>query len=289
MDMMIDPIELSLPGGGPVHIRADLRSGAPGKELPLVIIVHGFLGYKRWGFFPLLSERIAGAGFHVLTMSFSHNGVDEETGRIIYPDQFAANTVSREIEDMDSVFGHIREDGIELPVARSSWAIVAHSRGAAVAILAAGKAPEVRSLVTWATPSRLDRYTDRRKRLWKEEGALIFNDERADGPLRLDYSYYEDIDRNREVRDLPRAAASLAMPHLMIHGERDAAVTVGEMMQLYPEGLPDGRRLEIIQGCSHAFGVTHPMKRPTKALERAISLTEKWLGMTLTHGEQEER
>ena len=289
MDMMTDPIALSIPSSGPLPVRADLRSGALSEELPLVIIAHGFLGYKRWGFFPLLSERIARAGFHVLTMSFSHNGVDEETGRIIHADAFAANTVSREMEDMASVFRQIREGGLGLPVDKASWAIVAHSRGAAVAILAARGAPEVESLVTWATPSRLDRYTDRRKRLWKEEGALIFNDERADGPLRLDYSYYEDIDRNREARNLPRAAASLRIPHLMIHGERDAAVTVGEMMQLYPEGLPEGRRFEVIPGCSHAFGVTHPMKRPTKALERAISLTEEWLGTTLGNREKEDR
>ena len=287
MDKKIHVEELSIENGNMPPVRADIRSAAPGNELPLVIITHGFLGYKRWGFFPMLSERVAGAGFHVLTMSFSLNGVDEETGRITRPEEFASNNVSREIEDLESVCRYIRSGGLHYPVEKNRWGLIAHSRGATVAILVAGKFPEIRSLVTWSTPSRLDRYTDRRKRLWKEEGALVFNDDRADGPLRLDYSYYEDIDRNRDAYDLPRAAGALRIPHLMIHGERDAAVTVGEMIQLCPDGPPPNAHREIIPGCSHAFGVSHPMQRSTKALEQAVSLTEQWLDETLNKKELE--
>jgi pimeloyl-ACP methyl ester carboxylesterase len=280
--------EYSIEDGNLPPVRADLRSFAPGRELPLVIITHGFLGYKRWGFFPLLSERVAAAGFHVLTMSFSLNGVDEGTGRITRPKEFAADTVRREIEDLESVCRYIRSGSLTWPVEKGVWGLTAHSRGAAVAILVAGKFPEIRSLVTWSTPSRLDRYSGRRKLVWKEEGALVFNDDRADGPLRLDYSYYEDIDRNRNDYDLPLTAGALRIPHLMIHGERDAAVTVGEMMQLYPDGLPSNAHREIIPGCGHAFGASHPMRRSTKALERAISLTEKWLDGTLNKKTLEE-
>jgi pimeloyl-ACP methyl ester carboxylesterase len=281
MATTIDLEELTIAGCDPPPIRADLRSPVPGAELPLVIVTHGFLGYKRWGFYPWLSERIARAGFHVLTISFSMNGVDEKTGRISRPEEFARNTVRREISDLESVFGHTRRGCLPRPIENGNWGLISHSRGAAVAILAAEGAPEIRSLVTWATPSRLDRYSSRRKRSWKKEGALVFNDERADGPLRLDYSYYEDIDRNRDAYDLPRAAAALRIPHLLIHGERDAAVTVREMMLLYPDGLPPNARREIIPGCSHTFGVSHPMRKPPKALERAASLTEQWITETM--------
>lgn len=273
--------ELLIETGDKSPVRADLRSFAPGRELPLAIITHGFLGYKRWGFFPLLSYRVADSGFHVLTMSFSLNGVDEETGRITRPEEFAANKVSREIEDLERVCSCARRGDLPWPVVEGEWALIAHSRGAAVALLVAGRFPEIRSIVTWSTPSRLDRYTDRRKQMWKEEGALVFNDDRSDGPLRLDYSYYEDIDRNRDEYDLVRAAEELRIPHLMIHGERDAAVTVGEMLELYPDGLPPGARREIIKGCSHVFGASHPMRGTTKNLERAISITQEWLGETI--------
>jgi pimeloyl-ACP methyl ester carboxylesterase len=264
--------ELSIEGPDGRRIRADLRTTDPGCTSPLVIVCHGFLGYKRWGFFPYLSERIAAGGFHVLTFSFSLSGVDEETGRITRPDEFAANTVTSEIEDLEAVCRFARAGALSHPVT-GGWGLVAHSRGSAVAMLVARRLPEAGSIVTWATPSRLDRYSERRKRLWKRDGALVFQDPRADEPLHLDYAYYEDIARHREEFDLPRIAASLDIPHLMIHGERDAAVTVQEMRELYPDGLPDRVHLEIIPGCSHTFGVRHPMVRPTRPLERAVDLT----------------
>jgi dienelactone hydrolase len=126
-----------------------------------------------------------------------------------------------------------------------------HSRGGAVALLVAGECREARSIVTWSTLGRLDRYTERRKAAWRKEGALVFNDPRARGPLRLDYSYYEDIDARRETFDLPRAAAALSIPHLMVHG------------------------------AGHTFNVTHPMRRPTSALERAVGLSAEWFVRTL--------
>jgi pimeloyl-ACP methyl ester carboxylesterase len=280
--------ELSIEGMDGGVIRADLRTLHPGRIRPLVIVCHGFLGYKRWGFFPYLSERIAGAGFHALTFSFSLNGVDEETGRITRPDEFAADTVSREIEDLEAVCRFAREGALPVPVTDDGWGLVAHSRGSAVAMLVLQHFPGFESIVTWATPSRLDRYSERRKRLWERDGALVFQDPRADGPLRLDYAYYEDIARHGKDFDLPRIAASLDVPHLMIHGERDAAVTVGETRELYPDGLPGTARLEIIPGCSHTFGVKHPMEKPTRPLERAVALTVDWLRSTLEpHREKE--
>ncbi len=273
--------ELSIEGSNGRSIRADLRTIDPGLTRPLVIVSHGFLGYKRWGFFPYISEHIAAAGFHTLTFSFSLNGVDEETGRITRPDDFASNTVSREIEDLEAVCRFARDGGLPHPVTNGGWGIVAHSRGGAVALLILPSVSEIGSLVTWATPSRLDRYSERRKRAWKRDGELVFQDSRADGPLRLDYAYYEDIARHRREFDLVRIASSLDLPHLMIHGERDAAVTVGEMRELYPDGPPGTARVEIIPGCSHTFGVKHPMEKPTKPLERAVSLTVDWLRSTL--------
>jgi pimeloyl-ACP methyl ester carboxylesterase len=134
----------------------------------------------------------------------------------------------------------------------------------------------VRCVVTWSTPSRLDRYTGRRKAEWKRTGALEFTDPRAGAPLRLDYSYYEDIDANRERFDLRRAAASLGAPHLVVHGERDAAVSISEADVFFEDPPAAEKRFERIPGCGHTFGVTHPMERPTAALDRAVSVTVEW-------------
>lgn len=273
--------DIAIVEGGPFPVRVDLRTRRPGERRPVVIVLHGFLGYKGWGFFPYLSGRIADAGFHVVTATFSMSGVDESTGRFAEPERFARNTVSAELEDARRVARAVRAGALEPDApAAGRWALLGHSRGGAVALLAAAETPETRSLVTWSTVARLDRYTAARKAAWRRSGALVFPDERADGPLRLDYAYYEDIDRNREAFDLRRAAGRLAVPHLMVHGERDGAVTLREAETLLAVPRPAETRFEIVRGAGHTFNVTHPMRRPTPALERAIEASVDWLRRT---------
>jgi pimeloyl-ACP methyl ester carboxylesterase len=274
--------EIEIRGQGHSPVRADLRKASSGADRALIVVCHGFLGYKRWGFFPYLSDRLAGAGFDVLTISFSLNGIDEATGLFDRPEEFARNTVSAEIADLRSVLAFVRSGALDREGVRGeALGLFGHSRGAAVALLAAGECREARSIVTWSTLGRLDRYTARRKAAWKKEGALVFNDPRAREPLRLDYSYYEDIDARREIFDIPRAAAALSIPHLMVHGERDAAVTPRETRTLLAGPRKGAARLEIVRGAGHTFNVAHPMRRPTSALERAVGLSAEWFVRTL--------
>jgi pimeloyl-ACP methyl ester carboxylesterase len=279
--------EIAIENGRGRPISADLRTCSPQAELPLTILCHGFLGYKRWGFFPSLSERLAAAGLHVLTMSFSMNGVDEETGMITRPEEFARNTVSREVEDINNVCRYIRDGNLPVMIDDTAgWGLFGYSRGAAVALIVASRLTEVKSLVTWATPSRLDRYSSRRKRHWKQRGALVFQDSRAASPLRLDYSYYEDIVANWTDLDLPERVSGLRIPHLAVHCRHDAAVTLCETMELFRGGYRENLRLEIIDGCGHSFGITHPPKETSGELDRAIELSADWFTQTLHSNER---
>ena len=64
-------VRLGAADGGP--LRVDVRTGArPGEARPAVVICHGFKGFKDWGFFPKLSERLAVAGFTALSFNFFH-------------------------------------------------------------------------------------------------------------------------------------------------------------------------------------------------------------------------
>jgi len=272
-------MDVSVPGEG-LPVPADVRTAFRDFPRPVIAVCPGFLAYRRWGFFPWVSERLALAGFHVVTISFSHSGTDDRTGLIARPGEFAVNSVSIELSDLVRVLRWIDSEAFPLP-ASPSRGLLGHSRGGSVSILAAGSFPGVRSIVTWSTPSRLDRYTDRRKKAWKRTGALEFSDSRSPVPLRLAYSYYEDIDANRERYDPRKAAAALDIPHLVVHGERDAAVSISEARAFFD--LPRGgeRRLEVIKGCGHTFGVTHPMPSPSPALEKATALTVEWFASTL--------
>jgi alpha-beta hydrolase superfamily lysophospholipase len=272
--------------GDGLPVPADVRTCFPEEARPVIVVCPGFLAYRRWGFFPHVSERLAEAGFHVVTISFSHSGTDDDTGMIVRPEEFASNRVSTEIADLKRVLSWTASG--DFPLEKDpARGLLGHSRGGSVSILAAqgflggDASPRVESIATWSTPSRLDRYTDRRKKEWRKTGALVFSDDRSPVPLRLDYSYYEDIDSNRERYDVPRTAAGLGIPHLVLHGQRDAAVSISEARAFFDFPASGERRLEEIPGCGHTFGVMHPMSSPTAALEKAVSITVEWFASTL--------
>ena len=59
---------------GPIFV--DVRAGGRAAPRPAVVIVHGFKGFKDWGFFPPFAERVARAGMTAVTFNMSGSGVD---------------------------------------------------------------------------------------------------------------------------------------------------------------------------------------------------------------------
>ncbi len=49
-----------------------------GEPAPGVLIVHGFKGFKDWGMFPLMAERLAEAGFAACRFNLSGSGIGED-------------------------------------------------------------------------------------------------------------------------------------------------------------------------------------------------------------------
>jgi pimeloyl-ACP methyl ester carboxylesterase len=274
--------EVLITNSGAPAIHADLRTVSAETALPVIVLSHGFMGYRRWGWFPWLSSELAAAGFHTVTFSFSMNGCDNGSGRITRPGEFARNTVTREIEDLRRVVEYARYD-LPFPVRDRLVGLFGHSRGGAVSIIYGSFDHKIGSLVTWSTPSRLDRYTERRKRLWKKTGKLTFRGGRSGQPLHLDYSYYRDIERNGEKYDLPLRMEKVRAPHLIVHGERDAAVSLREARRLVSRTGTGRVRFDVLPGSGHTFGVKDPMSGPPpRALSLAGKRTAEWFLDTLS-------
>src|SRR5690349_22908992 len=91
----------SVPGAlGPILV--DVRAGGRDTPRPAVVILHGFKGFKDWGMFPPLAERLARAGITAVSANASGSGVDD-AGEFAFPDRFGHNTFSRELEDVRRV------------------------------------------------------------------------------------------------------------------------------------------------------------------------------------------
>src|ERR687894_562892 len=66
----------SLPGAlGPILL--DVRASGRSVPRPAVVIVHGFKGFKDWGMFPHLADRLGLAGFTAISLNMSGSGVDD--------------------------------------------------------------------------------------------------------------------------------------------------------------------------------------------------------------------
>ena len=213
-----------------VDIRRPVGAGAR----PIIIVCHGFKGFKDFAFFPYTSRKLCEQGFAVVTMNFSGNGIGDDPLSFTALDKFAQNTISQELDDIDAVL-----DGIASGVLLGTQGdarrigIMGHSRGGCTAIVKAALDPRLKCLVTWASPAALGRYSDELLRQWKEDGRYNFVNARTKQDMFVNYAYLEDIQANRERYSLDLAVSQLTIPYMTVHGTDDESVSVEAAHRLH--------------------------------------------------------
>ena len=81
-------------------IRIDVRRPAAAEPRSAVLVAHGFKGFKDWGFFPHLCERLAEDGHLVVSFNGSRNGVGPNLVDFTDLEAFGRNTFSHEVGDV---------------------------------------------------------------------------------------------------------------------------------------------------------------------------------------------
>ncbi len=247
--------------------------GAPATRA--VILCHGFKGHRRWGFIPLLAERLAGAGIAAMAMDFSHNGrtLNGAAG-FGAPDRFAANTIARERTDLGAVTAWARKGAGGHIAADGRLGLWGHSRGGVAAILAALDDASIPAIVTWSTAAHPDFYTARQKERWRSDGGYRFTDNETGTPLELGLGYLDDIEQRHDEYELARRAHRLSAAHLIVHGDKDLAIPVEDAVRLYetPTMKADKKLLRLLTG--HTFG--YEAGTVGDALDRALTSTVEW-------------
>lgn len=297
------PDTIDIPAADGSAARGDLYLPSDRPPAGVVVLCHGFKGYKTWGFFPYLAGRLREAGLAALAIDFSLNGTFPERNaagnpaapprrtRYTRPDLFSANTLEREIGDLAAALRSIENDGMGGRIERgASIGLFGHSRGGVSALLNALPSGRVRALCTWSTPDHPDRFTERQRTVWRRCGEYDFTDAVDGTRLSLSAAYLEDLERNHERYDLRRAAADLRTPYLVVHGEMDLAVPVrcAEALHDVARGLPENARRLVVLRTGHTFGVTDPpgmnTDDPPRALAEASDTTVEWFGAYLKKG-----
>jgi pimeloyl-ACP methyl ester carboxylesterase len=238
--------EVSGSGGRPVHA---VRHGRP--DAPAVLVLHGFKGFKDWGMFPWIAERIADAGLQAIRFDFSHNGVEaRDFDRL---DLFLLDTWTRHQEDLDAVASSVA----------GPLGLLGHSRGGGDALLFAARHENVRCVATLAAVATT-RTPDDAEAVVRRLGYYPIENGRTKQVMPMARTVFDDANRH----SIEKAARTLDRPLLLIHGTADESVPVEDADRL-AAWHGNAERLRI-EGAGHTFGAVHPFQGPTSALEEAL-------------------
>ena len=242
--------------------------------LPVTVVCHGFKGFKDWGFFPPLCERLAARGRALAIFDFSHNGVGARPGEFDRLDLFARQTISRHVQDLGTVLDFLEGGDIareaNLQHARH-FNVIGHSLGGAVALLRAAEDARITQVTTLNGVADLQRFTPEQIAEGRRTGKLAVKNQRTGQDMPLDVGWLDDAARH----DLEGAATQIFVPALVVQGEADPGVTPAEGRQL--NAWIPGSRLVMVPGADHVFGAQHPFAGWTPALERVATELDAFL------------
>jgi len=268
-NMKLKNFQLKNEDGAEIDI--DCRFIPRAQKAPVVIFCHGFKGFKDWGGFPFMMEKLANDGYFAVSFNFSFNGIAKNTPHEFSRlDLFAKNTFSRELDETGKVIDYIFSNAEEYGIDSERIALIGHSRGGGIAIIKTSEDKRVKTLVTLASVSNFDRYSEEHKRKWKEKGYFEVENTRTHQMMRLNSTLLDDITDNAERLNILRAVGEINIPFLIIHGKEDLSVKSSEATEIYEASGSKNTEIFIVERTGHTFGTVEPFKGTTKAFETVI-------------------
>ena len=253
-------------------VRYRLRPDGP--PAAAIVVCHGFKGFKDWGFFPDVARELAAAGYLAVSFNFSGSGIGPNLEQFTDVERFERATVSGDVSDLERILEAIAQGQLPGGHALSAFGLLGHSRGGGVALLAASAEPRVRAVVTWASVSHFNRWPPEVLADWRTRGYIEVENARTKQVFRLTTDFLSDIEAHGQGRlniELAvRALSARGVPMLIVHGDGDESVPIGEGRDLAGWG---GGELRVLPGANHTFGAVHPFRSRTPDLGVVLSET----------------
>ncbi|GGF94413.1 hypothetical protein GCM10010912_44210 [Paenibacillus albidus] len=238
----------------------------------LIVIAHGYKGFKDWGMFPYLAE-ILSRGHEVITFNFSHAGIGEDLQNFTELEKFARNTYSRELMDLEILLSYLSQHPKfgSLPLF-----LLGHSRGGGDCLLYGLEHPgAIAGVISWNGITNLDLFTAEQKREMKEKGRTHVLNGRTGQHMPLDVVILEDLERQHERYNLLGRMREARFPVVLVQGSEDGEHLRRGSQQLV-QSRPDIDWVQI-PGGNHTFGTVHPFTGTTPPLDQAIAATEEFI------------
>jgi pimeloyl-ACP methyl ester carboxylesterase len=252
---MIKNEQFILSGSGDKTIRGDVSYNDSQDNQPSIIFVHGFKGFKDWGAHHLVAKKFAEKGYRYFKFNLSYNGVSEELPDDVTDMQaFAANTTSRELNDLDTVINYVKHT---YPL--NLIYLIGHSKGGALVILKGADDDRISKIATWSSIADFSSlWKKEQEEEWLSTGQIFVENARTKEKMPLNSTLLEDFRSHEQGFNLLHAAGRIEIPWLILHGDDDINVPFSVAQQL-AQAQPDAR-LQKIAGANHVFGASHPYR-----------------------------
>ncbi len=230
---------------------------------PIIILCHGYMGFKDWGAWGLCAEGFARNNFFFLKFNFSHNGGTVEQP-IDFPDlnAFANNNFTHELDDIDRVINYLRDSKKYANESDfNNIYLIGHSRGAGIVLIKANEDDRIKKVITWAGVSDFNKRFQEDSlefNRWNKDGVIYVENSRTKQSMPHFFQFYEDYQKNKFRFNIKSAVKKLKIPYLVIHGTNDSSVLPSEGENLFAWNKKN--KIERINGADHVFSSKHPWK-----------------------------
>ncbi|WP_379158590.1 alpha/beta hydrolase family protein [Paenibacillus sp. sgz5001063] len=269
------PRNFELPAGEDAVLRCS-HFQAQGTARSLIVIAHGYKGFKDWGMFPYAAKALCDE-HEVVTFNFSHAGIGEDLQTFTELEKFARNTGQREIRDLEILLSYLSQHHKfgGLPVF-----LLGHSLGGGICLLYALEHPEaITGVLSWNGVTNLDLLTEDQKHEMRAKGRTYVLNGRTGQQMPLDAVILDDLEQQAERYNILERMKQSSFPVILIQGSED-----GERLRRGSEQLtrirPDIEWFQI-PGGNHTLGTVHPFAGTTPGLEQAIAASKAFISRVL--------
>jgi len=227
----------------------------------VVLLCHGFKGYKDYGFFAPLCRALASRGLIAHRFNFSHSGMTNKIDTFERPDLFEKDTWGRQIADLHAVARAVADGRLEGAGLPMTW--FGHSRGGVTVLLTASRTtsdshePEPDRLIIAATPHQACNFDEATRSLLREQGYLESPSNRTGQTLRVGRAWLDEIEANPDDFDPVKAARRVRCPVLILHGDDDQTVSLDAAHAL-ADAADHRATVTILPAAGHTFNAPNP-------------------------------
>ena len=238
----------------------------------VILMAHGFKGYKDYGMFPWLAAQLSNEGFIVHRFNFSHSGMLDNDGPFERLELFEHATWNTQVEDLKKLEHEFSQPNLPLT-------LFGHSRGGVATLLAVGRGEvSANRIIALSSPSCCISMSKEDQQKLLDAGRIESPSGRTGQMLHIGKCFLEEQLESPKRHDLLTLSAGITVPCLLIHGENDPTVSVSAAVTL-SETIPNSILIRI-PGGDHVFNTPNPFPiggKPSTQLNNVWNSISTWL------------